>query len=171
MEQLSTPQIIIRPASPGDIPVIQHISFKTWPVAYGNILSREQLSYMLEKMYSSRSLLEQMNNRHWFFLALHDHSPVGFASFSRLEQETFKLHKLYILPESQKTGAGKELLQFVETAAKNLGGKLLQLNVNRNNNAKFFYEKNGFSIIKQEDIDIGDGYFMNDYVMEKSLID
>lgn len=50
-----------------------------------------------------------------------------------------------------------------------LGAKALQLQVNRRNNAKYFYEKNGFSVIKEFDFDIGNGYVMDDYVMEKQL--
>jgi len=54
-------------------------------------------------------------------------------------------------------------------AMKIKGASSLQLNVNRNNNAKVFYEKIGFAVIKEEDIDIGNGYLMNDYVMEKKV--
>jgi ribosomal protein S18 acetylase RimI-like enzyme len=43
------------------------------------------------------------------------------------------------------------------------------VNVNRHNKALHFYEKYGFKIIREEDIDIGEGYFMNDYVMELKL--
>jgi ribosomal protein S18 acetylase RimI-like enzyme len=55
------------------------------------------------------------------------------------------------------------------TAIKQKGATSLLLNVNRNNPTKGFYEKLGFTVIKEEDIDIGNGYFMNDYVMEKKV--
>ena len=47
----------------------------------------------------------------------------------------------------------------------------LELNVNRYNKARQFYETIGFVVVKEEDIDIGSGYFMNDYVMNLSLGD
>ncbi len=50
-----------------------------------------------------------------------------------------------------------------------LGGTALQLNVNRSNKARFFYEKLGFNVVREEDIDIGNNYFMNDFVMEKKV--
>jgi ribosomal protein S18 acetylase RimI-like enzyme len=52
---------------------------------------------------------------------------------------------------------------------KTQGATTLQLNVNRNNPAKIFYEKLGFAVLNEEDIDIGNGYFMNDYVMQKMI--
>ena len=50
-----------------------------------------------------------------------------------------------------------------------MGATSLQLQVNRDNAAKSFYEKLGFVILKEADFDIGNGYFMRDYVMEKKL--
>ena len=161
--------LTIRPASFEDIPFIREIAFKTWPVAYGEILSKDQLAYMLGEMYSLETLEAQMKEHHYFFLALSKFKAVGFAAFSKIEKNIYKLQKLYVLPSAQKTGAGLALLKTVETTAKSMEGEYLQLNVNRNNKAKFFYEKNGFAVKYEDDIDIGNGYFMNDYIMDKQL--
>lgn len=167
--QLPSSELVIRPASFTDIPFIQNIAQQTWRAAYASILSQPQLEYMLDKFYSTPSLEQQMKEHHYFFLALKQYVPVGFASFSKISGSTYKLQKLYVLPGEQKTGLGQKLLDTVETVAKSMGATRLQLNVNRNNNAQRFYERNGFGILKEEDIDIGSGYFMNDYVMEKEL--
>ena len=66
-------------------------------------------------------------------------------------------------------GYGKALLAAVEDAVKAAGSNILELNVNRNNPAMGFYKKQGFGIIYEEDIQIGNGYEMNDYVMQKLL--
>lgn len=161
--------LIVRPASVTDIPVIRDIAYRTWPYAYEALLGKEQVFYMLDKMYSTSALEHQMKNLHYFFLALKAYQPVGFTSFSPVEKDIYKLQKLYVLPAEQKTGLGKTLLQTVETVSKSMGAKKLQLNVNRKNVAKSFYERNAFKVIGEEDIDIGGGYFMNDYVMEKDL--
>lgn len=168
-KHIPSSELTIRPASFTDIEFIQRIAEKTWPEAYEVLLGKEQLAYMLDKFYSTSALEEQMRNRHYFFLALKDYEALGFASFSQVEKEIYKLQKLYVLPTEQKTGAGKALMNTVETVAKSMGAKKLQLNVNRKNIAKSFYEKNGFIVIKNEDIDIGSGYFMNDFVMQKDL--
>jgi diamine N-acetyltransferase len=167
---LPSSELIIRPASFNDIKYIQDIVTKTWPATYTSILGKDQVDYMIGKFYSTPSLEEQMKNLHHFFLALNDYSPVGFASFSHVEGKTYKLQKLYVLPDIQKKGIGKMLLETVETVAKSMGGQILQLNVNRHNKAKKYYEKNEFIVVKEEDIDIGNGYYMNDYVMEKRLL-
>lgn len=161
--------ISIRKASVEDAPSIQKLAKDIWPAAYGSILSKEQLEYMLDKYYSTDILTKQMNDHHFFYLAFCNQSPVGFASFSMVETNKCKLHKLYVLPSIQKTGLGKQLLEKTEWMAKEMGANTLQLNVNRNNSARLFYERNDFSIIREEDIDIGNGFFMNDYVMEKEL--
>jgi diamine N-acetyltransferase len=161
--------VTIQKAGIPDIPVIQAIAYQTWPVAYGTILSREQLDYMLEKMYSEKALRKQIDNGHQFFLATHENGPQGFASVSEEAPEIFKLNKLYVLPNIQKTGAGKALLNAVIEFAGAKKGKRLQLQVNRHNDAKNFYTKQGFVIIKEADTDIGNGFFMNDYIMELVL--
>jgi diamine N-acetyltransferase len=168
--KLPASELIVRPASFNDIKYIQEVADKTWPAAYTPILGKKQVEYMLGKFYSTPSLEEQMKNHHYFFLALDNYAPVGFASFSHTGSKTCKLQKLYVLPDIQKKGIGKKLLETVEEVSKSMGAEILQLNVNRHNMAKSFYEKNGFKVLKKEDIDIGNGYFMNDYVMEKPLV-
>lgn len=162
-------ELQIRPASIDDIPHIQRIAVTTWPVSYGEILSHDQLVYMLQKLYNTQSLTKQIAGEHHFYLALVNDAPIGFASFTHERDVASKLQKLYVLPTFQKKGAGKKLLQTVENIVRRMKGEILLLNVNRFNPAKTFYEKHGFKIIREEDVDIGSGYFMNDYVMEKSL--
>ncbi len=164
-------QLIIRTANTNDILTIQSLAHKIWPDAYGNILTAEQLAYMLDLIYSPASLEKQMTvQQHHFLMAHIGKEPVGFAAFSKIEEPaTFKLHKLYVRTDIQGKGLGRALLDEVINQVKQLNAALLHLNVNRHNKAKSFYEKQGFNVIKEEDVDIGNNYFMNDYVMEKKL--
>lgn len=159
----------IRKALEKDIPAIRHIARITWPVAYGTILSQEQLEYMLDKMYSTTSLQQQIAQGHRFYLAEVNDTAYGFASVSDEGNSRFKLNKLYVIPDTQKTGAGKALLQEAIGYAKQHGGKQLFLQVNRNNNAKGFYEKHGFAIVDEVKLDIGNGFFMDDYIMQLEI--
>jgi GNAT superfamily N-acetyltransferase len=159
----------IRPATLIDIPSIRDIALRTWPSAYDELLGKDQVLYMLDKFYSSDSLEDQMKKRHYFYLLLKEDHPVGFASFTQFSGDICKLQKLYVLPGEQKWGYGKRLLETVETVARSLGAKKLRLNVNRKNKAKNFYERHLFTMVEEEDVDIGKGYFMNDYIMEKQL--
>ncbi len=163
------PSLVIRKATSADINDIQRIARETWPTAYGELLSKEQLEYMLGLMYSETSLQDQMDKGHQFFMAELDGNTFGFASVSAESDDRFKLNKLYVMPITQKTGAGKALLDEVIKYAKQNAGTKLFLQVKRDNNAKGFYEKHRFIITGELDLDIGNGYFMNDYIMELSL--
>lgn len=149
-----------------DIPFIQKIAEETWPVAYGDILSQEQLRYMLDMFYSESALKQQMQQGQTFLF-----EPKGaFASYEIFPPSKAKIHKLYVHPSLQSSGIGRALIIEIETILIQQQIPLLHLNVNRNNKAVDFYKKMGFIIAYEEDIDIGNNYFMNDYVMEKKLI-
>jgi diamine N-acetyltransferase len=153
--------------------IIQSLSYKVWPETYNKILTEGQVNYMLEKMYSAAALSEQiLIKKHQFILAYDDRAPAGFASYgqkSMLNPLVYRLHKLYILPGLQGKGVGKKLIKFIIEDILPAGAETLELNVNRHNKAKDFYENLGFSISREEKIDIGEGYFMDDYVMETTL--
>ena len=161
---------VIRKADKTDINVISTLAHAIWPDTYGNILSDAQLRHMLDLFYSHESLEKQFDEGHVFLLALMNAETVGFASYSHANKTgTFKVHKLYVHPLLHGKGYGKKLLDKIIEDIKRLGATTLLLNVNRHNPAKGFYEKYGFKQVGEEDIAIGEGYFMNDYVMEKSI--
>ncbi len=161
----------IREAGITDIPLIRELCFKIWPQTYASIISKQQIDYMLEMMYSEKSLHHQLINEGCRFLFVYDkNEPVGFASFSEIEPTIYKLHKIYILPTQQGKGTGKFVLEYILNSIKPEGATILRLQVNRRNNAKFFYEKLGFAVTLEFDFDIGNGYVMDDYMMEKKII-
>ena len=162
---------ILRKAKEEDLLIIQELAEKTWPTAYGNIISEAQIKFMLETMYQEAELLTQMQRGNIFLIASELIEDIGFAGYSMLdfETQTYKLDKLYVVPEMHGKGVGKFLLNEVIDDVKELGANVLQLNVNRANTAKGFYENAGFKIKETVDLDIGNGFFMNDYVMEKEL--
>ncbi len=157
----------IIPASLENIKTIQAIAFATWPSAYGTIISAPQINYMLQLMYSEDALQQQMASEHQFYLAEINNIPIGFASVS-IETEAkniFKLNKLYVLPSSQNTGAGKALLLQVLQYAREKKGTQLILQVNKHNKAKAFYERNGFSILSEHIVELDHGFIMDDFIM------
>jgi ribosomal protein S18 acetylase RimI-like enzyme len=168
----SESQIILKDAGYGDIHTIQEIMLKVWPQTYAPIISEDQINYMIQMMYSDQSLHHQMKDGHHFVLAFFDNIPVGYASFSRTDNwTTYKLHKLYIDLNIQRKGVGTALLNKIIQTIKSDHGKFLQLQVNRSNfHALDFYKKHGFFVIKATDMDIGNGFFMNDYILQKRLM-
>ncbi|MEL6140640.1 MAG: GNAT family N-acetyltransferase [Bacteroidota bacterium] len=157
----------IRPASISDISTIQFIAEQTWPSAYGDILSKEQISYMLDMMYCPAAQLEQRDKGHVFLLLLEDSEPMGFVSYQfDYQPGTTKIHKIYVLPITQGKGYGKALLVEVRKLAQAAGQARLRLDVNYRNKALGFYEYLGFEKVGRFDTDIGNGYLMEDYIME-----
>lgn len=163
--------ILIRKCKEEDMPIISDLAEKIWPQTYSDYINEEQLRYMLDLMYNKGELLSQLQQGYTFLIAEDGSKDVGFACSSLVDTETqtYKLHKLYVLPEMHGKGVGKILINEVKNLAERSGGKFLQLNVNRNNKAKDFYIKDGFKIKETVDINIGNGFFMNDYVMELKI--
>ncbi len=159
----------IKNASLVEIPLIRELTFKVWPQTYAAIISQQQIDYMLDKMYSEASLKEQMDNGCRFIIVYDEKEPVGFAAYQEIKPGTWKLHKIYILTTQQGKGTGKFVIDHIIKEIQQQGAIALQLQVNRHNKARSFYEKIGFTVIEEADFDIGGGYFMNDYVMEKIL--
>ena len=160
----------VRTATVADIPLIRKLTFVIWPQTYCSIISKEQINYMLEMMYNPTTLQKQMEEDVCTFIIVYDDKePVAFASYNETEQQVWKLNKIYILQSQQGKGTGKFIINFIVAEIKANHAKALQLQVNRQNKAKDFYERLGFKIIQTADFDIGNGYFMNDYVMELSF--
>jgi ribosomal protein S18 acetylase RimI-like enzyme len=160
----------VHKAAKADIPLIRELTYAVWPQTYAHLLSKEQIDYMLHMMYSPASLQKQMEEDDCTFIIVYDDkTPVAFASYNETKPQTWKLNKIYVLASQQGKGTGKFIINFIVAAIKPLAAKALQLQVNRENAAQHFYKKLGFEIIEEADFDIGNGYFMKDYVMELSL--
>ena len=90
------------------LPIVAKLAHEIWPSAYGEILSKEQLIYMLDKFYSLEALSQQLEEKnHVFLLAEENGEFIGFASYElNIENHKTKIHKIYVLPETQGKGFG-----------------------------------------------------------------
>ncbi|MGQ0829374.1 MAG: GNAT family N-acetyltransferase [Bacteroidota bacterium] len=160
--------IIYKKAVATDIPVIAGLADRIWRKHYPDIITREQIDYMLKNMYSPANLLQQMNEGHKYTLVYTGEKPVGYSSISTKDDKNYFLHKFYVEIADQRKGIGSKLLDHV---LKELGSaQTVELTVNRKNyKAINFYFKKGFVIKEVADFDIGNGFFMNDFVMIKKV--
>lgn len=163
----------IRRAEIGDIPLIRSLADICFRHTYREILSPEQMEYMMEWMYSSESLYRQMQqDGHMYYLCFDGpNKPMGYVSVSRESDDLFHLQKIYLLPERQHGGLGRQLFQTVVNHVRSVhpGACTIELNVNRNNPAVGFYEHLGMHKARQGDFEIGNGFYMNDYIMAIDL--
>ncbi len=172
----------IRKASVDDIVIIQGLAEIAFRETYKSILSREQIDYMMEWMYSNESLRNQMvEKENVFFILSVDYTDAGYVSFERHKSPpsdlggfiVFNLQKLYVLPDYQRLGCGSALLSFAEEQMLFWSGTVsrtcYELNVNRHNPAVSFYLRHGLRIVREGDFAIGNGFYMNDFIMRKEL--
>ncbi|WP_228713534.1 GNAT family N-acetyltransferase [Arundinibacter roseus] len=127
---------------------------------------------MLEMMYSLGSIKEQVDTKNNIFLvAQNDSELLGFISYELFYKNLpqTKIHKIYILPDIQGQGIGQKLIASITEISIQNNCNSLILNVNRQNKAIDFYKKNGFTVVDREDIPIGEGFFMNDYILQKMI--
>jgi GNAT superfamily N-acetyltransferase len=161
----------IRNASIADYQYIYDIAIPVWEATYSSLLTQDQMDYMLGLFYSREAIADQITNGgHRFLLAEDEGVYLGFASYQiNYQTGITKLHKLYVLPQSHGKGIGKALVNLIEAAATENSNDQLLLNVNRFNPAINFYLRAGFENRGEDDVDIGNGYLMEDYLMVKKL--
>ena len=158
----------IRKATLEDIEMINRLAWIVFPHTYKEILSPEQMEYMMDWMYSAENLHKQMTeDGHIYFLAFEGNEPAGYLSIQPEGEHTYHLQKIYVLPSFQGKKLGKLLFEQAIKAIKELHPEPCQmrLNVNRQNKALTFYEKMGMKKVDEGDFHIGNGYYMNDYIM------
>ena len=151
-------------AGPSESKIISQLADRIWRKYYPAIITLEQIDYMLVKMYSEESIQQQMKEGQKFTILYEDENPIGYCAVSTKDNANYFLHKLYVDVEQHSKGVGRILFDHILTSATNL--KSMELTVNRKNfKAINFYFKMGFKIDRVADFDIGNGYFMNDFVM------
>lgn len=154
-----------------DADVINELAHQIWPHTFSQILSKDQIAYMLDWMYDPQTLKEQINTGQLFYVIKEYNRPKGFIGLEPNYPDAgiLRIHKLYVLPEEQGKGLGRKLLTQAFDVAFDLDLHTLHLNVNRFNKSVDFYKHVGFDIIGEEDIEIGKGYLMEDFIMTLSL--
>jgi len=149
-------------ANESELPIITELAQITWNQHYPAIISKNQIDYMLQKMYGLESLRNQLEQGHHFYLVKEQDQNIGFISVSIQEDGHF-IHKFYIIKEKVGNGVGARVFEKILSL---YSPKEIRLTVNRHNFKSInFYFKLGFVIEKLADFDIGNGFVMNDFVM------
>ncbi|MDE5678304.1 GNAT family N-acetyltransferase [Phocaeicola sp.] len=158
----------IRKATTLDIELINRMARIAFPATYQEILSKEQMDFMMDWMYSPQSLRKQMEEEgHLYYIAYKDGEAAGYVSVQPEEEHVFHLQKLYVLPRFQGCRLGRILFEHAVKAIKGMHPQPceMRLNVNRYNKALQFYLHMGMEKVDEGDFYIGNGFYMNDYIM------
>ena len=162
----------IKSAEKNDCPLIRELASQIWEPTYSSILSKEQLDYMFEMMYSVEHINQQMTESgHRYFIVYADDKPAGYLSIEAKSDDEFIFQKIYTLPELQGKGLGRYIIEQGIAYLKSIHPSpfIIELYVNRENPAVGFYEHLGMKKIDTRDHDIGNGYYMNDYIMSMNV--
>jgi GNAT superfamily N-acetyltransferase len=162
----------ISPVRDADIAPICALAREIWMQHYPGIITVRQIEYMLAQRYSPAEIRGQLRSDDAWWDKLEVRGDLcGFASYELgTEARTMKLDKLYVLQLMRGQGYGAALIDHVATAARRQGMDSLVLQVNKNNHGSVAaYRRAGFAVAKTVKVDIGHGFFMDDYLMSKRL--
>lgn len=158
-------------ASTADVATIRSLAEAIWMKHYPAIIGEAQTLYMLDAMYASDLLTKQIEEeRYDFYIWQENQAAIAFAAIDCKNHPHGFLSKFYLDEQYRGKGVAQTFLHHLETVFRENGKADIQLTVNRQNvGAINFYFKSGFKILRCEDFNIGNGYFMNDFVMGKTL--
>lgn len=149
-----------------EIPIVQQLAREIWDEHYIKIISQEQIDYMLELFYSDERIRSEIEEGISWEILMDKENPVGYL-VCKIEEEKLFISKIYLKAETRGKGFGKLLLNRAIELAKHNQKESIYLNVNKENKGSIgFYERNGFEKIDEGVFDIGNGYVMDDFILE-----
>jgi diamine N-acetyltransferase len=154
-----------------EIAELSRLASVIWQEYYVSIITLEQIDYMVQKYQSESAITEQIHQQGYeYYFIQRDDSPVGYMSVKQEEGKLF-LSKFYIGKEHRGQGYASQALAFLEQLCIEQSMNLIWLTVNRHNESSIaVYEKKGFQTVREQVADIGNGFVMDDFVMEKEII-
>lgn len=154
-----------------DLEYVATLAKDIWTDYYVPIIGEKQVEYMLIKFQSSAAIKSQITEGAEYYLIKTDDKLIGYAGLVLDEsREKILLSKLYVSNVMRGKGAGKALLDFIEIKCLNENISFIWLTVNKMNNESInWYKRQGFVLTDEVKSDIGNGFFMDDYIMEKRI--
>lgn len=166
------PGVTLDPLQAVDFPVLAELAAGIWRTHYTPIIGEEQVEYMLKGRYTPERLAAYLGaSDRWLRVLRVQGKPAGYCSYALGPPEAeMKLQELYLHESRRGSGLGGFLLRHVEAEALRHGRRTLWLTVNRHNRGSIdFYRRSGYTVREEKRFDIGQGFVMDDYVMEKAL--
>lgn len=170
--------VTLTPVAEPDFAVVRELAGTIWRQHYAAIISAGQIDYMLAGRFSDDALRDHVQAAdRWLELLRVSGTPVGYCGYELAGMNgdgsasaAMKLGQLYLLESHRGMGLGRHLLRHVEARARELGRRLLWLQVNKKNAAAIeFYRSTEFEVIREAVFEIGGGFVMDDYVMAKQV--
>ena len=149
-----------------DFRQLEPFAASIWEQHYTPIIGADQVAFMLNKYQSAKAMSDQFSAGYKYAVVICGDQKAGYFAYdSKAEKEVF-ISKLYIHKDFRRRGLGRRILDFISNEARVLGCTAMTLSVNKDNsNSIQFYIAYGFQTIKAQKVAIGEGFYMDDYVM------
>lgn len=152
-----------------DIKTVETLAKEIWTQHYTSVIGENQIAYMLDKFQSQRAIKKDIVGGNIYYIAYLGNIPCGYSAV-RLDANGLFLSKLYVKQSHRKMGVAKALLIKMICYGQNNNATLIWLKCNKHNSASLAaYQRLGFNITRACITDIGGGFVMDDYVLEKAL--
>jgi GNAT superfamily N-acetyltransferase len=167
---MASPIQFVPVTTPAQLDLVAGLARDIWYEYYVPLIGRAQVDYMVSKFQSSEAMAAQLREGYEYFLTERDGQDIGYVAVQPQQADrSLFLSKLYLLRDARGGGTGRVCMEFIEQLARRRGLKLLWLTVNKGNPAVKAYERLGFRIAADLVMDIGGGFVMDDFRMEKQL--
>jgi len=152
-----------------EIPTVRQLAREIWDEHYIKILSQQQIDYMLDLFYSEEKIKSEIEQGIIWEMLWENDKPIGYL-VCKIETDKVYISKIYLKAETRGKGYGKLLLNRARELAEQNHKKAIYLNVNKHNTGSIaFYERNGFVKIDEGVFDIGNGFVMDDFILEQKV--
>lgn len=151
-----------------DIRLVADLAHEIWHEHFTSIIGKKQVEYMLDTFQSFDAVKDYIDKGYHYYLLIDEESkPIGYTGIEIQDDKLF-ISKLYILRYFRSKGYGRKALKYIESIARENRCRIMWLTVNKYNQVAIAaYKKFGFQVAESFVQDIGAGYKMDDYRMEK----
>lgn len=136
----------VRSASEQDLKKVQMLLAETWRATYVPFYGAEKVEALIAEWHSLDALKMRLKTPRSEFLVADDGKVIGgmaYASMAEKPAKTATLHQLYVHPDFQRQGIGRDLFAEIETCFPDADTMRLEVEP-KNASAIAFYERHGF---------------------------
>lgn len=156
------------------VATVAALAHEIWYEFYVPLIGQAQVDYMVGKFQNAQAMQAQIAQGYEYFLirrehASASHTDLGYCAVQEQPGRVMFLSKFYLHHAARGSGTGRRCMEFIEGLALGRGLSLLWLTVNKGNPSVQAYQRLGFRIAEELVMDIGGGFMMDDFRMEKAL--
>ncbi len=137
------------------------------PETYESIMSLNQINYILKLYYQEEAIINQIENNYNFEIIYENNYAIGFFSY-KIFNDFLQLDSIYILNKYQNKGILKKVIKYLE---EKFNKPYIEIKISKYNISLEYFKKINFIITNDKTTNIGQGYYLSDYIMQKKIED